>query len=144
MQISITFEGIEQLFSGLNRIDGLLDDLSPFFEKFADERYEEERRLFDSAPWPALSPVYAARKRQIFGDKPILRATDTLFRSLTEKGAPGNVHRIERQFAEVSSAVSYGVFHIPERDPRAEPNVDRYELIAAEQLEEMLKAAGFN
>lgn len=144
MQITYTIDGMDKVLTGLGRIERGLDDLSPFFNKFADERYGEEKRLFDAAPWPPLSPAYAERKRQLFGDKPILRATDTLFKSLTQKGSVGNVHKVEKFMAEFGSIVPYGVFHIPKRDPRAEPNMDRYQTIASEQLDEMLKGAGFN
>jgi hypothetical protein len=144
IQMISTLEGVDRVLLRFDRIERGLSDLSPFWEKFGEQRHTEEKQLFDAAPWPALTPAYAERKRKIFGDKPILRATDTLFKSLTEKGSPGNVHRVSSLTAEFGSAVSYGVFHIPKRDPRAEPNMDRYQTLAEEQLNEMIREAGFN
>lgn len=140
----IEIDGIDRALSGLEKLEQGLSDLSPLFEKFGEQRYAEEKQLFDAAPWPPLSPAYAERKRQLFGDKPILRATDTLFNSLTQKGASGNVHEVSNFAAAFGSVVPYGVFHIPKRDPRAEPNVAMYETIAGLHLQEMLTEAGFN
>lgn len=48
---------------------------------------EAERDWFATegdGTWKPLNPAYAARKASLFPGKPILRATDTLYESLTE------------------------------------------------------------
>jgi hypothetical protein len=108
------------------------------------EFYGQEKKLFDLAPWKPLSPAYAKRKQAKYGDKPILRATDTLFRSLTAQGAEGNIHRIGNDSAEFGSSVPYGPFHASTRNPLAEPDVERYETIAGEYMQKLARDAGFS
>lgn len=142
--ITIELVGLDRVQSGFTRIETGLTRLKPLFEEFGKEFYLEEKTLFDLAPWKPLSPAYAEQKRKKYGDKPILRATDRLYLSLTEQGTEGNVHRVGDQEAEFGSMVPYGVFHRPTRDPMAEPDEDRYAMIAGQYVAEIVKEAGFN
>lgn len=126
------------------RLEDKLTRLRPLLEIFGEEFYAEEGRLFARQPWKPLSAAYAKRKQEKFGDKPILRATDTLYRSLTEKGAAGNIHRVTDSEADYGSVVPYGVFHVDTRNPMAEPDEERYGTLAGEYVTEMVKEAGFN
>lgn len=143
----INLPQVDTQFAALDRGIGTL---KPLWERFGNEFYQQEVSLFDAQPWTPLSPAYAAKKQEIYGDKPILRATDALFRSLTEQGATGNIHRINDLDAEFGSNDPKAMFHskgtsrMPARDPLAEPDVDKYETIAGEYLEEIVSKAGFN
>lgn len=148
--IAWEFVGIGKLQTGLNTVEKKLDSLAPLWEKFGKEFYTEEIQLFDAQPWAPLSPAYAARKQRLFGSKPILRATDALFDSLTKQGATGNIHRISAKEAEFGSSDFKAMLHhvgagrLPVRSPLAEPNVEEYATIAGEYMTDVLKSAGFN
>lgn len=132
------------------RLSEGIETLKPLWERFGKEFYSQEVSLFSKAPWTPLSPAYAERKRKEFGNKPILRATDVLFKSLTQQGVAGNIHRVEDMTAEFGSNDFKAMFHqsgtsrMPARPPLAAPDVDRYESLASVYLEEMIKKAGFN
>lgn len=148
--ISITMSGQGKLDAALHRVEQGVSNLKPLWEQMGHVFYAEEKKLFDAQPWTPLSEPYATRKRSIFGDKGILRASDALFLSLTEKGTEGNIHRVDDLNAEFGSDVPYGIFHqlgagtLPKRDPMAEPDVDEYKKIADEYLTELVNKAGFN
>lgn len=150
IQQHIEIVNLPYVFAGFNEVDHGLTSMKPLWGRFGEERYEEERAWFDAEPWVALSPAYAQKKQEIFGDKPILRATDALFTSFTEQGATGNIHRINDLDAEFGSSDPKAMFHhtgtsrMPARDPLAEPNEERYETIAGEYLGEIVSSAGFN
>lgn len=141
--ISIATQGFPQTNANLVKLEGRLSSLKPLWEKLGDEFYKEEKAWFAAEPWKPLSPAYAKRKRAKFGDKPILRATDTLFHSLTEQGAEGNIHRVDDLGAEFGSRVPYGIFHQESRPPLAEPNVGNYRTIAAEYAVDAVRSSGF-
>lgn len=136
--------GLERLLTGFNTVEQGLTRLRGLFEKFGQEFYSQEIKLFALAPWKPLTPAYAKLKRAKYGDKPVLRATDRLWRSLTQKGSEGNVHRISDDGAEFGSAVPYGVFHHESRPPLAEPDEERYSTIAGEYAVKLAEQAGFN
>lgn len=142
--ITIITQGFPQANARLVKLEGQLSSLKPLWERLGDEFYKEETAWFAAEPWKPLSPAYAKRKRAKFGDKPILRATDTLFHSLTEQGAEGNIHRVDSLSAEFGSAVPYGIFHEKSRPPIAEPDVEEYRTIAAEYMVEAVRNSGFN
>lgn len=148
--IEVEFVNLPQVFRGLAQVEQGIENLKPLWEKFGKEFYAEEKALFNAAPWKPLSPAYAPQKARRFPGKGMLRATDTLFKSLTEQGAAGNVSRINNQEAEFGSNIDYGLFHqfgtsrMPARPPLAEPEIDRYDTIAGSYLFEIVKNAGFN
>lgn len=146
----IEIVNLPQVDAKLAALDREIGTLKPLWERFGKEFYSQEVSLFEAQPWAPLSPAYAAKKREQFGDKGILRATDALFRSLTEQGATGNIHRVNDLDAEFGSNDPKAMFHftgtsrMPSRDPLAEPDVDKYETIAGEYLGEIVSRAGFN
>lgn len=141
---------LPQILAGLGDIEQGLGSMKPLWERFGDEFYAQETSWFDAEPWTPLSPAYAERKRRAVGNKGILRFTDALFQSLTQEGATGNIHRINDLDAEFGSSDPKAMFHflgtsrMPARDPQAEPNVDRYDTIAGEYLDQIVRDAGFN
>lgn len=146
----VDITNLRQVDAKLARLDSEIQVLRPLWERFGKEFYAEEAALFEREPWVPLSPTYAEQKRETFGDKPILRATDALFRSLTQQGATGNVHRVDDMQAEFGTSDFKAILHqfgtsrMPARPPLAEPDIDRYETIAGEYAIEMLRRAGFN
>ena len=141
---TIEVMGLEGTIAAFLRLEDKLTKLKPLWEVFGKEFYSEEKSLFAEAPWKPLSPAYAKRKQQKYGDKGILRATDRLYNSLTEQGVEGNVHRVRDDGAEFGSSVPYGIFHKETRDPIAEPDEERYGTLAGEYVMEMIREAGFS
>ena len=139
--------GLDQVLGGLARIDSALSSLRPFFELLGKEFYSQETTWFASEPWVGLTPAYAARKQQQFGSKPLLRATDALFKSLTEQGTAGNIHHVSDLAAEFGTSDFKAGLHrtgtsrMPARDPFAPPDVDRYEAIAGNYLMQVVTGA---
>lgn len=142
--ITIEITGLPQLERAFTEVQKRLENLKPLWDRFASEFYSQEVALFASQPWKPLSPAYTAAKQKKYGDKPILRATDTLYHSLTQKNAEGSVYRTEDQSAEFGSSVPYGVFHAETRPPIGEPDVNRYETLVGKYVAELVREAGFN
>jgi len=144
------FDGLDRVFAGFTRIEKRLASLKPLWELFSKEFYREETAWFASEPWKPLSSAYAEQKRKRFGNKPLLRATDALFKSLTQEGSAGSIHRISDLGAQLGSSdfkarlLAAGTSRMPARDPLAEPEVERYETIAGQYVAEMMSEAGFN
>lgn len=147
---STDWTGLDRFFAGLMRIDRELASLRPLWELCGREFYSQEIAWFASEPWVGLSAGYAKRKQEQFGSKPLLRATDVLFKSLTQQGAGGNIHQVDDLGAMFGTGDFKAPFHhtgtsrMPARDPFAPPDIDRYETIAGEYLGEMVSKAGFN
>lgn len=144
--ITIELVGLEKSIAGFQNLESRLTRLKPLMEIFGREFYAEETALFDRAPWTPLKPETEARKAKLYGGPSrILIATGTLFRSLTQQGAEGNVHRVSDDGAEFGSSVSYGIFHVPTRNPIVDPpDEERYSTLAGEYVAEMVKDSGFN
>lgn len=144
------FAGFARVESAFVRLDREIGALKPLWERFQREFQAEETALFEAAPFAPLSPDYAQQKERRFPGSPVLQATQTLLKSLTQDNAEGSVRRIDDLEAEFGSEVFYGIFHqfgtgrMPARPPLAEPEVDRYQTIAGEYVEELISKAGFN
>jgi phage gpG-like protein len=108
-----TVLGDVQLDRVLTRIISASKDLSKPFEEGGEEFRDIEKERFDAEgfDWPPLAPGTVARKKRLYGDKPILRATDALYESLTIKGAAGNVSRVFPLMAEFGTNIFYAIFH---------------------------------
>lgn len=147
---NVEFVGLDRVFAGFTRIEKRLVSLRPLWERFGGEFYRQETVWFASEPWTPLSPAYAEQKQKKFGNKPLLRATDALFKSLTQEGAEGNVHQVNDLGAKFGSSDfkarlhSTGTSRMPAREPLAEPQIDRYETIAGQYIAEIMSEAGFN
>jgi phage gpG-like protein len=150
ISIEIQLVNFTQVDRGLAAIGRSVSNLTPLFVKIGAEVHAEEKSLFNAAPWAALSDEYAERKLQLFGAKPTLRATDALFRSLTEPDAPDSVYRIKEQSAEFGSSNPVALLHqsgtsrMPARPPRVDIRHGRYVTLAGEYLHESVTKAGFH
>lgn len=63
-----------------------------------------------SGGWAALKPATIAAKRRKGQPEWILRATEALFKSLTEEGAPGNIHEAFSNFMRFGTSLKQGRF----------------------------------
>lgn len=108
----------EEIFNRVfNRIDSL-SDLRPLYPEVIREFYAIEREQFESegaagasGRWAPLSAGYARSKQASHPDKPILRADDDLFASLTDPEAAGAILRPEPDSLTIGTSVPYAIFH---------------------------------
>ena len=150
--IGVTYEwiGLKQVDAGLAQVKHSLSVLNPLWETLGDEVRQKETELFAQAPWTPLTESYAEQKLKEFGDKPLLRASDVMFKSLTEEGAEHNINRIENLFAEFGTddpkarGHHFGSGNLPERHVLIEFSPARAESLMGSYLEQSLKEAGFN
>lgn len=145
----VEFIGAAEVDRGLANLDRRLSVLRPMYETFAEEFYKEEEELFATEPWEPLSDAYAISKAEQFGGKPLLRATDALYKSLTQPNAPGSIYIVDDTDAVFGSSDPKAILHqtgtrnMPARPPRAEPKMDTYRTLAGEYLVESLNESGF-
>jgi phage gpG-like protein len=114
IRLTGTVEGVAQLDRALGMILAAAENFSTAFEALGDELLliEQEQFLAEGyGEWPALKPSYQARKQQLFGSQTILRATDRLYESMTIRGAPDNVWRIEPLQAAFGTSTPYAIWH---------------------------------
>lgn len=81
-----------------------------------------------SLRWPPLNEKYAIRKAKKYGQKPILQAEGTLKKSMTEKGAVGNINITRKFRASFGSSVDYGNYHDDIKTPRSKMPLRNFSL----------------
>lgn len=124
-RLTFAFYGEVQLDRTLERFTAV-EDMRPAWNAIADRFAHVERRQFAgegtfSGGWSPLSPRYARWKARHYPGKTILRRTDDLWRSLTER--PFGIDIIEKQTMVIGSDVEYGAYHqagagrLPRRRP---------------------------
>lgn len=141
-RLSFSFYGDQQIDRTLADIDDRVTDLRPLWDTLADRFAALEQRQFSSegaygsGGWTALSPRYAVWKARHYPGKTILRRTDELYASLTER--PLGIEIIEARFAVFGSDVPHGGYHqkgdgVPQRRPVELPETERIEWARAAQ-----------
>lgn len=142
VNIRLSFWGDEQLNRTIDRTLDALDDARPAWEVIATSFARAERRQFrteggyGSGGWRPLSPRYAAWKARHYPGKTILRRTDRLYRSLTER--PLGVEVLLPRRMVIGSDIEYGRFHqlgdgLPRRRPVELPESLRREWVKVVQ-----------
>jgi phage gpG-like protein len=89
-------------------------DLRPVYERWLPTWLEQNRRVFAAeglpGPWAPLSPAYAAWKAKRYPGKSILRRTDRLYESLTQR-SPDTVWEITPRTIRFGTRVPYWKYH---------------------------------
>ncbi|MBC7289018.1 MAG: phage virion morphogenesis protein [Armatimonadetes bacterium] len=96
LDVRFEVDGEAQISRRLNRMFRNVTDLRHVWPRIAGiirEAIDYQFQQSGEPPWPPLSPKYAARKRGLVGDKPILVFTGQLRASLTEAGHPDHIER---------------------------------------------------
>lgn len=158
MRFRVEILGEEIFNRAFNRLDSL-SDLRPLWPNVIREFYLIEAEQFQSeggagasGKWAALSNVYAKYKQVTHPDKPILRADDELFESLTNPEAAGAILRPDEQELTIGTSVPYATFHqrgtrrMPARPPisLAESQKRRLQKAIQSGLVRFVREAGFN
>jgi len=92
--------------------------------------------------WAPLNPAYAAWKATNYPDaKGILRRTDRLYDSMTNKNNTENITIIQRFKASFGSRVPYGIFHDSTDNPnRSHPPMRNFSIPGENSIKGMLKS----
>lgn len=114
--------GLTEAVDELEAMAAAAEDVSPIMAEIASGAASEQRgnlvgQLSQGSAMKPLSPAYAARKRQRYPGKTILRATDEMLGSIVSNSGP--------DFAEAGPTDPKALFHaspeprtkIPLRDP---------------------------
>ena len=129
--VTVSFEifGDRQVERELLRLSDAAADMRPAGERFMDYMRSIERSQFDSegstgsGGWAPLKPRTVAGKAARGLDPRILRATDRLRKSLTNKTSPDHVEEINADSFFFSTRVPYARYHqtgtrrMPQRRP---------------------------
>jgi phage gpG-like protein len=109
-------DGVVQFDRAFNRIQGHVEDLTPVWDKVEQAFYRIEREQFDSegaagrgGKWAPLSRPYAQQKADRYGVKPIERASDRLYASLTRKGGDTVLVKSKDEFA-IGTSLPYAKY----------------------------------
>jgi hypothetical protein len=112
LQIRWTVAGDVQLSRAFTGLALELEDFREPLGLLADDviypAIEEQFRDQGSPSWPALMPAYAAWKRRKFPGKTILRRTDALYHSLTDRTATGAIFRLTPELLEIGTSLQVG------------------------------------
>lgn len=93
----------------LNRLGSL--PMKDFYVSQLKDFEEQERDIFSKAAgWPSLSPRYSAWKALHYPGKPLLRASDRLYKSLTETTSD-SIRKATDKGAQFGSRVPYANRH---------------------------------
>jgi len=104
-------------------------------EAFATEGY---------SLWRRLTPGYAARKRVKYGDRLIGQASGAYMRSLTKKGATGNIHLgIGHDTLLIGSSLTQARYFNKDRPIEfKEASIERMSELAEESMRERIEKRG--
>lgn len=115
---SFEIDGVEVFNRAFNRLEDGLDDLQSIWPGVAgeiyaitDEQFTNEGSQGASGEWAALSKAYGAFKAVAFPDQPILKATGSMFDSLTDPEAAGAIFKPEQTSLTIGSSVDYAIYH---------------------------------
>lgn len=113
MQLEISVRGADVNAKRLDDIGERGQKVRPVFDEIEGIFVENEQSIWrrngggGAKKWAPLSEDYAARK----GNGDVLRRTGALEKSLTSKGAAGQVDKKTNESFTWGSSVFYGVFH---------------------------------
>jgi phage gpG-like protein len=146
--VEVQIVGDKELQAAFVEVERTFGDLKSVFEAVGEEALGDIRHRFDSQGpgWEPLSASTVKRK----GSTRILHDSGNLYASF-QKGAAGNVTRINPTGAEFGSSISYGVFHqegtsrMPRRtiiEVTGEQEA-KYGKIAMDVMTDRIRTAGF-
>lgn len=107
----IEIDGQQQLDLAFTGFGQDLGDWSETWEQVGDYFYKREKQHFRIYNFAPLSERYAARKRKVYGKKPILRATDELWEALTTPDAQHSMRIITPRSISLGTTHGAAPYH---------------------------------
>lgn len=118
MRFVATVDGAVEMVRSFNRIEQQISDFRFIWPAVAEEFYSLEAEQFKtegasgaSGRWASLSLAYAKYKAVHFPNMPLLKATTSLFDSMTSFEAPGAVYRPDKDELTIGTSVPYAIYH---------------------------------
>ena len=100
LNFSVEVDGIVEMDRGFNRVEQFISDfrsrwpeVARVFYRIESEQFASQGAAGASGLWAPLSKAYAAYKAVRFPNQPILRATNSLFDSMTRMDASDSIFR---------------------------------------------------
>jgi hypothetical protein len=118
MNVTINVLGIQMVLRELGGYQKRLEDLTPAWEKIAQDLMALEKEVWASngnvlgTPWEALPPGYVARKARLGLHLGILEATGALRESLTEENSPDMILLTEKNSLTFGTARKVGSWYL--------------------------------
>lgn len=141
MRLDVEIFGERQVSRELLRFGDRIEDARPAFRRIVEHLMDVEQRQFDtqgqyaSGRWAPLKEETIRAKVNRGEDPRILRATEALMHSLTQRGAAGQKLIITPTEMVFGTTVPYAKFHqtgtsrMPQRRPVEHTERDRRELV---------------
>lgn len=110
IRFDVQATGLPQMASSLGLLARGVKDFSPIWEAIEDDFYQMERDLWATqghGQWPDNSGLYRERKAEYFPGRVVMELHGDLYKSMTVKGAAGQV----RQFTQTSMVIGTSVPH---------------------------------
>jgi hypothetical protein len=114
----LTIDGVPEFDRAFSRIEKEIDDHRFLWPAVSQEIYQIETEQFEteggagaSGRWAALSASYKKFKDVAFPNQPILRATTSLFDSVTDPDASGAIFRPEQGMLTIGTSHEAGIDH---------------------------------
>ena len=130
MPISFTLSGTETFRLNMRTLN--IHNYKKVFNAIGRDIRRELRKVFNAegaypggqTRWPELKPRYAAWKQRVAPGKPMLELSGSYKKSVTIRGARGNIHRVTRRSIQLGSAIPYAIQMeqgVPKRNVSARP-----------------------
>lgn len=110
-------DGVPEFDRGFSRIEKEIDDHRFLWPAVSQEIYQIEVEQFETegsaggGRWAALSVAYKKFKEVAFPNQPILRATTSLFESVTDPNASGAIFRSEQSMLTIGTSHEAAIHH---------------------------------
>lgn len=139
--VELSIEGIDQILTSVQERLKRLRNLRPVWRSILAYLQQATIEQFATAggrsrdKWEPLSPAYAIRKAQVWPGKPILRASDRLFQSLTGRNQDSIVE-IDARSLIWGTSTPYARYHqrgtarMPQRKIIVVTKADRRQITA--------------
>lgn len=158
-RFTFSIDGVPEFDRGFSRVEQTLTDFRSVWPNVAKEFYAIEAGQFGSegakgasGKWAALSPAYAKYKAKAFPGLPILRATESLFDSLTSPDAAASIFRVEQDAMTIGTKQEGAIYHqrgtgrMPARPPISLTAEDKRRIQKSIQLGlvDIIRRTGFS
>lgn len=114
VRFDVSVTGLDKLSGSLSFLNRGLSDFSPLWEKIEGDFYQMERDLWASqgnGKWAPNSGLYAERKAEHFPGRVVMELHGDLYKSMTVKGAAGQVRRFSRWAMTLGTNIPYAAVH---------------------------------
>lgn len=118
INFSADVDGVEVLNRSFNRIEQRISDFRNIWPEVSGRIYGIFGKAFDTeggstaaGKFKPLTPAYAKRKAIKYPGQTILKATNSLFESMTNPDAPDAIFRPEKDQLTIGTKVPYGSAH---------------------------------